>query len=532
MSDDGPQDTEQDLSAHADWRPRANPWAIALVVTLAAFMEILDSTIVNVSLPHIAGSLSSTYDDATWTLTSYLVANGIVLTVSGWLSSVFGRKRYFLICIIMFTVCSLLCGIAQSLPQLIVFRLLQGFFGGGLQPCQQSIILDSFPVSRRGQAFAVTAVATVVAPILGPTLGGLITDNTSWRWIFFLNIPIGLFTVIAVTALVEDPPWARRERRSIDYIGLSLITIGLGCLQVVMDRGEDDDWLASPFIAIMSVATVLGIVGAIVWLLRAQKPVVNIRVLADRNFAIGSVMIIVMGLVLYASSVLIPQFAQQVLGYDATHAGMLLSPGGILIFFLIPIVARILPHIQARLVIAFGYSVMTAGLFYTWHLVPDIDFLTLTMMRTSQTLALGFLFVPISVITYATLPKEMNADAAALFTMFRNVAGSVGISISTALVTERTQIRQAHLATWMTPLSQPYNTLVAQKERVLLTLGNAASTVHDTAVSLVYQTFRHQASVLAYTDVFAICGFATLVAIPIAFLFSPAKAGGKMPSGH
>jgi MFS transporter, DHA2 family, multidrug resistance protein len=325
--------------ADAAWVPRYNPWLIAVSVTLAAFMEVLDTTIVNVALPHIAGSLSSSVDDATWTLTSYLVANGIVLTISGWLSDLLGRKRYFLICITMFTVCSFLCGMATSLGQLIVFRLLQGFFGGGLQPIQQAIIVDTFPPARRGAAFGVTAIATIVAPVLGPALGGIITDQVSWRWIFFMNVPVGIFAVIINSVLVEDPPWLKNRRsRGLDYIGLSLITLGLGCLQVMMDRGEDEDWFGSPFIVIMALLAFIGIAGAIGWLLIARKPIVNLDVFKDRNFAAGCAMVGGMGCILYASAVVIPEFAQEVLGYNATWAGLILSPGGLVVIMLIPLV--------------------------------------------------------------------------------------------------------------------------------------------------------------------------------------------------
>src|ERR1700760_1145391 len=267
------------------WKPEYNPWLIAVSVTIAAFMEILDTTIVNVALPHIAGSLSASNDEATWALTSYLVANGIVLTISGWLSDVFGRKRYFIICIVMFTVCSFLCGIAQSLTQIIVFRLAQGFFGGGLQPNQQSIILDTFPPAKRGAAFGVTAIATIVAPVLGPTLGGFITDQVSWRWIFFLDVPVGAIAVFFASIMVDHPPWEKNRRsRGIDYIGLSLIAMGLGSLQIMMDRGEDAGWFESGFIWAMAVIAFLGILGAIGWLLVAQKPIVDLDVFKDRNF--------------------------------------------------------------------------------------------------------------------------------------------------------------------------------------------------------------------------------------------------------
>lgn len=518
------------MNATADnvtWKPRGNPWLIAVVVTLAAFMEILDTTIVNVALPHIAGSLSISPDDATWALTSYLVANGIVLTISGWLGSVFGRKRYFLICIAMFTVCSLLCGMAESLPQLIVFRLLQGFFGGGLQPNQQAIVLDSFEPRKRGAAFAITAVATVVAPVLGPVIGGYITDHASWRWIFFINIPVGAFACLAVGALVDDPPWAVKQKRSIDYIGLALITLGLGCLQVVMDRGEDAGWLGSPSIVQLVILAGLGVAGAVIWLLTAREPVVNLRVLKDRNFAVSCVLIVSMSMLLYGTAVLIPQFAQTTIGYTATWAGFLLAPGGVAVILLIPPAGRLMKVVQLRYVIAVGFGIMGLGLLYSNTLVPTIDFRTLAMMRCVQTAGLGFLFVPISVMSYYSLPKAFGADAAALFVMFRNVSGSIGISAATALVTERTQARQAHLSTWLTPLNQPFNTLVAHNEATLRTFGRATTTLHQDAVGYAFLTLRHQAAVLAYTDVFIYGALLALAVIPLTLLLSPVKDSGQ-----
>ncbi len=516
------------------WRPRANPWLIAVVVTMAAFMEVLDTTIVNVSLPHIAGSLSSSYDDATWCLTSYLVANGIVLTVSGWLSDYFGRKRYFMTCILMFTVFSFACGLAQTLPQLIIFRLMQGFFGGGLQPNQQSIILDTFEPNQRSRAFSVVAIATILAPIIGPTLGGYITDNSSWRWVFFINIPVGTFALFAVGALVEDPPWIKARRRKLDAIGLSLITIGLGCLQVALDRGEDADWLDSGFIRVMGLLAVLGLLGAIGWLLTAKNPIVNLHVLRDRNFALASIMLSGMGFILYSASIVIPQFAQQVIGYNATLAGLILSPGGIGIVLIIPIMTRILPRVQTRFIIATGFTVMGVAFLYSSTLAPNIDFRTLAIMRAAQSAGLGFLFVPISTIAYTTLAKELNGDAAALYTMFRNVSGSIGISSATALVTQRSQIREAHLSTWMTPFNQPYNDLVAQTEAALRALGRAPSLVSSDAVGYILRSFRQQATVLAYSDVFSLCAIMAFAIVPFTLLFSPSKASRQAgaPPAH
>ncbi|WP_426442917.1 DHA2 family efflux MFS transporter permease subunit [Bradyrhizobium genosp. P] len=516
---------------HDDWKPAYNPWLIAVVVTSAAFMEILDTTIVNVALPHIAGSLSSSNDEATWALTSYLVANGIVLTISGWLGDLLGRKRYFIICIVMFTVCSFLCGIAQSLTQIIIFRLMQGFFGGGLQPNQQSIILDTFPPAKRSAAFGVAAIATVVAPILGPTLGGYITDQTSWRWIFFLNIPVGMVAAFLVSIMVEDPPWEKnRKSRGIDYIGLSLITLGLGSLQIMMDRGEDADWFQSGFIQLMALLAFLGISGAIGWLLIAKKPIVDLSVFKDRNFAGGCMMIGAMGGILYASAVIIPQLAQTVLSYTATWAGLILSPGGIAVVLLIPIVGRLMTVVQTRYVIAIGFTIMGLALLYSSTIVPTIDFKTLVLMRTFQTCGLAFLFVPISTVAYLTLPRELNGDGSALFAMFRNVFGSIGISLATAQITERSQVHQSYLSEWATPFHQPYQTLVAQYEQTLRSLGRAGASVHDIAVGRVYQVMRTQVAVLAYSDVFFYCAVVAFVIVPFCFLLS-AKTGGMRPGG-
>jgi MFS transporter, DHA2 family, multidrug resistance protein len=518
----------------ANWKPAANPWLIAIVVTLAAFMEVLDTTIVNVALPHIAGTMSASYDEATWTLTSYLVANGIVLPISAFFARILGRKRYFLICIVAFTVCSFLCGISTNLAQLIIFRVLQGFFGGGLQPNQQSIILDTFPPAQRGRAFSISAVAIVVAPVLGPTLGGWITDNFTWRWVFLLNVPIGIITSIAVMQFVEDPPWEKKKssKVSVDYIGIGLIAIGLGCLQVMLDRGEDDDWFSSNFILTFTALAAIGIAGAAVWLLYTRKPVVDLRVLKDRNFALGCVSISGFAMILYGSAVLVPQLAQQQLGYTATLAGLVLSPGAILITMEIPIISRLMPYVQTRFLVTTGFVLLAVSMIYSHTLVPDIDYATLVKMRSSQSIAIGFLFVPVTTLAYLTVPKNLNNDASALFTMFRNVAGSIGISLSTALIRERTQARMAHLSAHMTPLSQNYQDTLHQTARTVAQItGQPAAQAMQTATGRLYETFVSQATVLAYTDVFSYCAIFCALMLPFTFLFSSAKAAGGS-GGH
>ena len=530
-------DQQQQRRQDEQWQPRANKWLIAVVVTVAAFMEILDSTIVNVSLPHIAGSLSTSYDDATWTLTSYLVANGIVLPISGALGRIIGRKRYFLICIGAFTACSFLCGIASSLTQLILFRLLQGFFGGGLQPNQQSIILDTFPAAQRGRAFSVVAVAVVFAPIIGPTLGGWITDTYSWRWIFFINIPIGLLAIPTIAALVEDPPWVERERSSwldLDYIGIGLIAVGLGFLQITLDRGEDADWFGSSFIRLTATLCVLGLVGAVIWLtLFASKPVVNLRAFLDRNFAVGCLAAVAMFSILYSSAVLIPQLAQVQFGYTAYWAGLILSPGGFVVLALIPFVSRVLlPHVQTRFIIAFGFLALGAALAMATELTPDMSFWDLAMLRLSQTFGLAFLFVPNSTLAYATIPKELNTDASALYVMLRNVAGSIGISFATAMVIQRSQVHRAYLGAHLTPLDQPYAQLLAQMEQTLRAHGFAPDTLAATANGLLNHALNTQAAILAYMDVFMWTSATAFCMVPLAFLFRGTTASGRRAPAH
>ena len=526
---DGP--VESAAPPGASWKPKANPWLIAVVVTSAAFMEILDTTVVNVALPHIAGTLSASNDEATWALTSYLVANGIVLPISGWFSSVLGRKRYFMICIMMFTICSLLCGLATSLPQLVLFRVLQGFFGGGLQPSQQSIILDTFPPAKRGAAFSVTAIATIVAPVLGPTLGGIITDDYSWRWIFFINVPFGILAWLAVMRLVEDPPWAKAQhnggRIKVDYIGLSLISIGLGCLELVLDRGEQEDWLGSPLIRTFAVMAVLGIVGAVCWLLSVEKPLVDLRVLKNRNFGTGAFMMFVLGAVLYSSSVLLPQLAQQTLGYTALLSGLLLSPGGLVMICLIPFVSRLLPKVQTRLLIATGFTLLGLALYHAHVLTPQIDFKNMMMLRVYQMVGMSLLFVPISMLSFATLPPQMNRDAASLFTMFRNIAGSIGIAVSTSMVTEFGQKHQAYLSEHLSSMSQPYLDTLAHHSAALAAQGVAATNVTNLANGVMLRGLTIQSQVMAYSDIFFYCAMFAFLAMPLAFLFPPTKAGGK-----
>ncbi|MDE2582914.1 MAG: DHA2 family efflux MFS transporter permease subunit [Rhodospirillales bacterium] len=519
------------VSADALWRPQASPWLIAAVATLAPFMEILDTTIVNVSLPYISGSLSSSYEDATWVLTSYLVANGIVLPVAGWVGKLIGRKRYFLICIAMFTVCSFLCGIATSLPELVAFRLLQGLFGGGLQPNQQAIVLDTFEPSQRGRAFSIVAIAVIFAPIIGPTLGGWITDSFTWRWVFLINVPVGIMAFTAVARFVEDPPWVLRDRaspREIDYGGIGLIALGLGSLQIVLDRGEDLDWFGSPFIRLFALLAAVGIAGAVAWLLLTDKPVVDLRALGDRNFGVGVITISAIGAILYSTNLLIPAFAQQWLGYDALLAGWLLTPGAAVMILFIPVVAKFaLPNFQTRHLLAFGFFALGFSAWYASNLTLQIDFWTLASFRALQTVGLAFLFVPNSTLAYSTLPRRFNADAAALYSMFRNIAGSIGISVTIALVQQRTQIHQAYLSEHLSPLSAPYGEALAGLTATLRGLGHTAIGAEHAAIGLMNHMLVQQAAVPAYAELFRFTALAAFAAIPLTLLFGSSTAGGR-----
>jgi DHA2 family multidrug resistance protein len=514
------------------WKPKSNPWLVAVVVTLGAFMEVLDTTIVNVSLPHIAGTLSVSTDDATWALTTYLVANGIVLTISGSLSRRLGRKRYFLICVGVFTLASLGCGLSTSFTEILLFRAVQGFFGGGLQPTQQAIILDHFPPEKRGQAFSLTAIAIIIAPVVGPVLGGYLTDQYSWHWIFLINIPIGVITLLGALRFVEDPPSMEQEKRTappFDYLGAFFIALALGCLEVAVDRGENLDWLGSGFVRMLFLASACGFLFGITYLLMARNPVVNLRVFKDRNFALGCIQIAIMGGVLYASAVLIPQYAQQQLGYTATWAGLVLAPGAVVLVMLIPLAGKVLNAVPAKYVIATGGLALGSALFYSMNLVPDLDFRHLAMMRAAQSGALALLFVPISTIAYATLPKRLNGDAAALFSMSRNVVGGLGISISTALITIHEQSRQARMVGNLSPADAPYQDLLQQVQHALVNSGQSMAQAVENAPGQVYQMLQTQSDILAYNDVFLITGCAALVLIPTALMLSgvkPKASGG------
>jgi DHA2 family multidrug resistance protein len=519
------------LNGQAFSPPGINPWIIALTVTLATFMEVLDTSVANVALPHIAGSLSASTDESTWVLTSYLVSNAIVLPMSGWFSSLIGRKRFYMSCVALFTISSCLCGLAPSLPMLIVFRVLQGAGGGGLQPSEQAILADTFPPRQRGMAFAVYGMAVVLAPAIGPTLGGWITDSFSWRWIFFINIPVGIVSLFLTNRLITDPPYMRRENRKtfrIDYIGLGLLALGLGALQVVLDKGERDDWFGSHFILITTVICISALIAVAIWEWKHKNPIIDLHLFRDRSFAIGNLLMFMVGFALMSSTVLIPLFLQTMMGYTAREAGLALMPGGFAIILIMPLVGFLLGRYDARRLLLVGFTLLAIALFYMTHFNLSIVFRHAAGARLVQALGLAFLFVPINTAAYAFLPKEKNNAASGLINLSRNVGGSVGISVVTTMLSRRTQFHLANLSDHVHPGNGKVQAMLSAASHTLVTRGSSAYEASHQAYALLSNMLAQQATMLAYIDDFWLVGVAVVAMIPFIFLVKKVKPGGPI----
>src|SRR6202162_2649777 len=434
------------------WHPGHNPWAVALTVTIATFMEVLDTSIANVALPHIAGSLSAGQDESTWVLTSYLVSNAIVLPLSGWLSSIVGRKNFYMGCVALFTISSFLCGLAPNLTVLIIFRVLQGAGGGGLQPSEQAILADTFSPAKRGMAFAVYGIAVVTAPAIGPTLGGWITDNFSWRWIFFINIPVGILSILLTSRLIQDPPDFKRRKLSetkIDYVGLGFVALGLGALQIVLDKGQREDWFESHFIVILSIIGAASLIFVAWWEWTHKDPIIDLHLFRDRTFGISNLLMFMLGFALLGSTLLLPLFMQTMLGYTAQQSGMALMPGGFAIMLLLPLVGFLLSRYTPRWLLVFGLVVLSASLFNMTRFDLQIDFRTVVMAPVFQAVGMAFLFVPINTAAYAFLPREKNNAASGLMNLARNMGGSVGISVVTTMLDRRAQVHMTDLSRYL-----------------------------------------------------------------------------------
>lgn len=521
-----------------NYTPKHNPWVIAVTVTLATIMEVLDTSIANVALPHIAGSLGASQDESTWVITSYLVANAIVLPVGAYLGSIIGRKKFYMYCVAIFGFSSLLCGLAPSLPLLLFFRIVQGLGGGGLQPSEQSILADTFPPEKRGQAFAVYGLAVITAPIVGPTLGGWITDNYDWRWIFFINIPIAVLSLFLTHRLVEDTPQIKREveqaRKSgitLDTIGFGLVALTFGSLEVVLDKGQDDDWFGSHFIVVFTTLAVIGLIALVAWELREKKigrqPILDLQLFASRNFVVSFSMMFVLGFTLYATTVLLPQLLQSLMGYTAELSGFAMSTGGLATILCMPLVGVLISKVDGRYLIMFGFASIAAALFHMTSIDLEISFAYAAKLRFLQSIGLAFLFVPINTLIYIGVPPGKNNDVSGLSNLARNIGGSAGTSFFTTVLTRHQQIHQQYLVPHIFGSSSAFLQQSGALTSTLLSHFTAKGDAQSGAFLRLYQQLQIQASVLSYVDVLRSLSFFCACMVPLVLLMKKPPVGMK-----
>jgi DHA2 family multidrug resistance protein len=524
------------VSFHDTWRPRANPWVIAITVTLATFMEALDSSIANVAMGHIGGSLSASRDEATWVLTSYLVANAVVLPISGWIANRIGRKRFYMTCVFLFTTASLLCGLAPTLGVLVFCRVLQGAAGGGLQPSEQSILADTFPPQKRSMAFAVYGMAVVLAPVLGPTVGGWIVDNYSWRWIFFINIPVGMLSLYLTNRVVEDPPYLekiRKRKEGVDYWGLGLLVVSIGALQVLLDKGQEDDWFSSRFITTCTVVAVIGLIVFVIRQLHVKHPILDLRLLAQRNVGTTMFVMFMVGVSLYSSTVLIPQFLQEIMGYSAEQAGMAVSSGGIALMLLFPVAGALAPKFDPRWLVAMGFTITTYGLYRMTGLNLNVSFGMAVSWRVVIALGLPFLFIPINTLCYVGIPQEKYNEVSGMSALMRNLGGSVGISFVTTLLVRTSQQHLAMLGAHTISGNRPFEVIRnglagAWMQRS----GGGEPDALQRAGAQIFGMAQMQARLLAYVDSVWVMVALTAILIPLPFLMKRPKKAAPTPIGH
>ena len=502
----------------AAWKPKHNPWLIALTVTIATFMEVLDTSIANVALPHIAGSVGASQEEATWVLTSYLVSSAVILPISGWLSDRFGRKRFYMVCVVMFTACSLLCGLAPTLPALIIARILQGLGGGGLAPSEQAILADTFPIEKRGQAFALYGMAVVVAPAIGPTLGGWLTDNYNWHWIFFINLPFGLLSLFLSNRMVEDPPEmkARMQRRSpVDFIGLGAVALGVGLLEFTLDKGQEKDWFGSGQIQLTAFLAVITLIFFAFWEWRHPDPIVDLKMLKNRNFGTAVFLQLVLGMVLFGSTVLIPQYLQVLLGYTAERAGMVLSPAGFVMMVMMAVAGRTLGKGDPRLMVMLGYMATAIGLFNLTRLDLYTSFGTATLWRMLQVIGLPFIFIPISTLNYVGVPRNKMNQISSLSNFARNIGGSAGTALLTTYLARSAQVHQLNLASH---LSAGSAAVAAQIQRFAMLTHSTFAAAQFPALAQIYGQMQRQAMMLAYKNAFAILAGTVALLSPLVWI--------------
>jgi MFS transporter, DHA2 family, multidrug resistance protein len=515
------------------WRPSFNPWLIAVVVAMAAFMEVLDTSIANVALPYMAGNLGASNDQSTWVLTSYLVSNAIVLPITGWVAGAFGRKRFFMLCLFLFTVSSLLCGIAPSLGVLLFFRVLQGAGGGGLQPMAQAILADTFPPQQRGLAFALYGITAVTAPTIGPTLGGWITFNYSWRWIFFINLPVGILTLLLVLRFVEDPPYLARIKAAgvkLDYIGLALLAVGVGSLQVLLDKGQEDDWFGSHFITTLVIMSTVCLVTLVIWEWRQKTPIVDVRMFRNFNFASSNLMMFVLGIMLFSSLVLMPLFLQTLAGYTAQVAGLAISAGGVCLLIEMPIMGQLTTKLQARTLIAFGWVCLAWAMYYSTRQIDlNISFSTALWLRVAQVFGMGFLFVPITLVAYVGIAPEKNNSVSGLINFMRNMGSSVGTSIVTTLLARRGQFHQEVLVSHIRSGNPRLYAGVQGLSQRFAAGGLDPHSAQSAAYAQIYQLIQAQSGALAYIDTFMVLAVGSAIMFFLSFILKKNDPGG---GGH
>lgn len=520
------------------WKPKHNPWVIAVTVTLATIMEVLDTSIANVALPHIAGSLGASQDESTWVITSYLVANAIVLPAGAYLGSIVGRKRFYMTCVAIFGISSLLCGLAPSLPLLLFFRVVQGLGGGGLQPSEQSILADTFPPEKRGQAFAVYGLAVITAPIVGPTLGGWITDNYNWRWIFFINIPVAILSLFLTHRLVEDTPQIKKEMEvarhggfKLDITGFLLIATTFGSLEVVLDKGQEDDWFSSHFIVFFTAVTIAGLVALVLWEMQQirskQRPILDLRLFRSRSFCVAFGMMFVLGFTLYATTVLLPQLLQSLMGYTAELSGFAMSTGGIATIMCMPIVGILISKVDGRYLIAFGFTAIALALYHMTSLNLQMSFAYAAKLRFLQSIGLAFLFVPINTLIYVDAPAGSNNDVSGLSNLARNIGGSAGTSFFTTVLARHQQIHQQYLAQHVTAGDSNYVEQLAALQHSLGQHFASATDARAGAALQIYQSLQRQASVLSYIDVIESLAVFCACMIPLVFLMKRQPKGSQ-----
>jgi DHA2 family multidrug resistance protein len=519
-------------------RTAASPWLIALVVAGASFMEVLDTTIANVVLPYIAGGMGVSVDEASWVVTTYLVANAVILTASSYLAQRFGRKTFFLSCLGLFTFSSLMCGMAWNLQSMLLFRLLQGFAGGGMVPVAQSILADAFPPQKRGQAFALFGIAVVVAPVVGPTLGGWLADNTSWRWCFLINVPVGVFATAAIAAVLREPREAAAERRTwrashgFDGIGFALVATFLGALELMLDRGLEDDWFGSTFIIVAAVVCALAFVLMIPWEIRHRQPAVDVRMLASRQFGACFLVMLGTGAVLMATTQFLPELVQQVFGYTATWAGLVLSPGGIVTMMMMFVVGWLSGKVQPKYLIVAGALLCALSMYELTNTYAALGFWFFARTRIVIGIALPLIFLPIIAASYDGIPAGRTDQASALMNAARNTGGSIGISIVSNVLAHREQFHQSRLVEHAIPSSVQYQDTLQQMTNYFVAQGSSLVQAQQQAIGWIGQQIQTQASFLGFVDAFWVLTVISLLAVPLALTLRNVKLGGPAPSMH